>query len=330
MESDYVTSVENTVTNSVAATSYACEAIIIEETTIQSSEWLLYTICITGAIMITASSHLLRSYRQRKSRLKNEKVVVESTTTSPYAGFYHEIDENIFKDVTPSLPLESHPSKMEAVCFIPQETAFITRSTELVNTDYLNPVFEPEDEVVVESTTTSPYTSFYHEIDENILKDVTPSLCLVSHPSKMEAVCFIPQETSFTTRSTELDNTDYLDPVFAAEDEVENSQQQQMHKKDNMSTCYSVSNVIVPLSIKSINPSQFTENQHEDMDGYEIPVTVHQYIERSSGSDEDAADYKYYHVYQSLQKKCLTKNNDYEKLRTAESKTVNKPDLTNQ
>ncbi|CAG2185406.1 unnamed protein product [Mytilus edulis] len=105
-----VTSVENTVTH-IVVTGYASKAITIEETTI-----------------------------------KNSEAVVESTTTSPYAGFYHEIDENIFKDVTPSLPLESHPSKMEAMCFIPQENSLITRSTELVNTDYLDPVFAAEDD----------------------------------------------------------------------------------------------------------------------------------------------------------------------------------------
>ncbi|CAG2185404.1 unnamed protein product [Mytilus edulis] len=251
-----VTSVENTVTN-VVATGYVSEAISIEETTIKNShrpsnkEWLWYIICITGAIILTASTHLLRSYRKRKSRNTNGEAVVESTTISPHTGFYHEIDENIFNDVTP-----------------------------------------------------------------------VPSLSFVSHSSKMDAVCFISQEKSFITRSTELVNTDYLDPVFAAEDDEENWQQQQLHKKDNMSTCFSVSDVIVPLSIKSVNPFKVTETQHERLHGYEVPVTVHQYIESSSGSDEDATDYKYSHVYQSLQKDSQTKNNDYEKLRTAESKIV--------
>lgn len=215
-----------------------------------NKEWLLYTICITGAIIITASSHFLRSYRKRKPRLKNEKVLVESTTTSPYTGFYHEIDENIFNDVT-------------------------------------------------------------------------PSLCLVSHSSKMEAVCLISQEKSLITRSTELVNTEYLDPVFAAEDDEEYWQQQHLHKKDNMSTCFSVSDVIVPLSIKSDNPSKFTDTRHEHMHEYEVPVMVHQYIESSSGSDEDATDHKYSHVYQSLQKDSPTENNEYEKLRTPENKIVN-------
>ncbi|XP_063448078.1 protein draper-like [Mytilus trossulus] len=251
-----VTSVENTVTN-IVATGYASEAIIIEVTTIKKShsgpsnkEWLLYTICITGAIIITASSHLLRSYRKRKSRLKNEEVVVELTTTSPYTGFYHDIDDNIFNDVA-------------------------------------------------------------------------PSLCLVSHPSKMEAVCFIPHENSFITRSNEFVNTDYLYPVFAPEDDEENSQQQQLHKKDNMPTCFSVSDVIVPLSIKSVNPSKVTETRHEHMHGYKVPVTVHQCLESSSGSDEDETDYKYSHVYQSLQKGSPTEKNDYKKLRTAESNIIN-------
>ncbi|XP_063419260.1 uncharacterized protein LOC134702098 [Mytilus trossulus] len=250
-----VTSVENTFTN-IVVTGYASEAITIEETPIKSSEpsnkeWLWYTICITGAIIITASSHVLRSYRKRKLRLTNEEAVVESTTTSQYTGFYHEIDENIFKDVTPSLSLVSHPSKMEAMCFIPQENSLITRSTELVNTDY-------------------------------------------------------------------------LDPVFAAEDDEEYSQQQELHKKDNMSTCFSV---IVPLSIKSVNPSKVTETRHEHMHGYEVPVMVHQCIESSSGSDEDATDHKYSHVYQSLQKDSPTENNEYKKLRTPENKIVNDESL---
>ncbi|XP_052075376.1 uncharacterized protein LOC127712806 [Mytilus californianus] len=244
-----ITSAENTVTT-IVATGLPTEAIIIEETTIKScgpptKDWLLYTLGTAGFIILTVLSHLLRSYSKRKSRLKNEEEVLESTTTSPYTGVYHEIDENV-------------------------------------------------------------------------LTDVTLGVCLTSQSSNNEAVYFVPQERTSITTITEHIDTDYLDPVFAAEDEGDKSNDQ-MCKKESISTCSSDSDAIVSTSNENINPSKFKENRHEHLHRYNVPVTVHPCIESSSGTDEDATDDKYSHVYQSLQKDSQIKNNDYEKLRTTES-----------
>ncbi|CAC5415250.1 unnamed protein product [Mytilus coruscus] len=148
-----ITSADSTVTFMIA-TSIPREAIIIEVATIKVSgssnkDWILYTLCIAGVIVLTALTHLLRSYRQRKSskvRFKSEEVVLESTTTSPYTGAYDEIDENVITDNTPGVCLIATSSKMEVVYFVPQESMSITTITKHVDTDYLDRVFEAEDE----------------------------------------------------------------------------------------------------------------------------------------------------------------------------------------
>ncbi|XP_063419258.1 uncharacterized protein LOC134702096 [Mytilus trossulus] len=144
-------SYEDSTATLIISTSIPSKCIIIGETTIKyngssNMDWLLYTLCIAAVIVLTAFTHLLRSYQQRKStkRSKSEKVVWESTTTSPYTGTYDEIDENVLTDITPGLCVTAQQSRMEAVYFVPQESTYSTTITGQVKTDYLDPVFEAE------------------------------------------------------------------------------------------------------------------------------------------------------------------------------------------
>ncbi|XP_052073563.1 cell death abnormality protein 1-like [Mytilus californianus] len=143
-----ITSADSTVTT-IIATDFSSEAIIIEETAVKSSgpsnkEWLLYSLCIAGVIMLTALTHLLRYYKKRKSSklrplCNNKDVVLESTITSPFTGVYDEIDENVLTDNTEGLYVTTSSIYNEPVYFVPQESTSIS-------TDYLDPVFAAEEE----------------------------------------------------------------------------------------------------------------------------------------------------------------------------------------
>ncbi|XP_076107612.1 uncharacterized protein LOC143075914 [Mytilus galloprovincialis] len=236
----------------IISTSIPSKAIIIEETTVKyngssNMDWLLYTLCIAGVIVLTAFTHLLRSYQQRKStkRSKSGKVVWESTTTSPYTGTYDEIDENV-------------------------------------------------------------------------LTDNTSGLCVTAQKSRMEAVYFVPQERTYSTTITGQVKTDYLDPVFEAEiEEGEKSEDQTL-------TC---SLSIVPTGTESVSSSTSKENTHEHLHGNRVPVTIHQFIESSSGVDEDNTDNKCSHTYQSLQKESQISSNKYEQLQNPDSKIADNSKL---
>ncbi|CAG2221982.1 unnamed protein product [Mytilus edulis] len=242
---------ESTVTI-IISTSIPSKAIIFEETTDKykgssNMDWLLYTLCIAGVIVLTAFTHLLRSYQQRKStkRSKSEKVVWESTTTSPYTGTYDEIDENV-------------------------------------------------------------------------LTDNTSGFCVTAQKSRMEAVYFVPQESTYSTTITGQVKTDYLDPVFEAElEEGEKSE-------DQILTCSSSK---VSTGTESVRSSTSKENTHEHFHGNRVPVTIHQFIESSSGADEDTTENKCSHTYQSLQKESQISSNKYEQFQNPDSKIADNSKL---
>ncbi|CAC5361760.1 Protein FAM135A,Protein FAM135B [Mytilus coruscus] len=249
-----ITSAETTVTT-IIATDFSSETIIIEKTTIKRSgqsnkEVLLYSLCIAGVIMLTALTHLLRSYKKRKS------------------------------------------SKLRPLC--------------------------NNEDVVLESTITSPFSGVYDEIDENVLTDNTQGIYVTTPSSNNEPVYFVPQESTSISAITEHVDTDYLDPVFAAEEGGKSKDQ--IYEKDSIANCSFVSDAIVPKITENMSPSQLIENMHEYL--HEVPVTVHQCIESSSGSDEDAIGTEYSYVYQPLQKDVQMKSNEYEQLRMQERKTV--------
>lgn len=64
-------------------------------------EWIIYTLCVVGFLIIIALSHFVRSYRKRLSkniRRENRGEHIEmrqERVNQPYAEIYDEIDENL-------------------------------------------------------------------------------------------------------------------------------------------------------------------------------------------------------------------------------------------
>lgn len=98
-------------------------------------EWLIYTLCIVGVVIVTGLSHLVRSYKRHKSskeRLVNDEVVLARVHTSPYSGFYDEIDEDMLTD--------------EKVNFVPQDNNSDMKNTRSDDPGYLDPCFVIEED----------------------------------------------------------------------------------------------------------------------------------------------------------------------------------------
>ncbi|XP_071179489.1 uncharacterized protein [Mytilus edulis] len=202
-------------------------------------EWLIYTLCIAGVVIVTGLSHLFRSYRKRK-----------------------------------------HSKEM------------------LVNGD-----------LVLEQVTECPYSGFYDEIDENLLSD--------------DKSYFVPQDSHSVTKSTGIDDTGYLDACFATEEDERQKLQDKLSQMGSNSTSSSNSHVAAQKDSEYLHPyHSLQDNWKEDSHGYEAAVTVHHGIESSSGSDEEANNHKYSHVYQQLQKDRDTKGQAYEKPHTPKLKTI--------
>lgn len=64
-------------------------------------EWIIYTLCVVGFLIIIALSHFVRSYRKRLSKNigrenRGEDIEMrQERVDQPYAEIYDEIDENL-------------------------------------------------------------------------------------------------------------------------------------------------------------------------------------------------------------------------------------------
>lgn len=141
-------------------------------------------------------------------------------------------------------------------------------------------------DAVLEQSTEYPYTGSYDEIDEDMLLD--------------DHTFGVPQTT--VTASTE--DTGYLDPYFATEDDERNQLNDQTSHNENNSNCSSNSNLAIQNDTEYLNPYHtLQDNWKEVSHGYEVAVTVHTGFKSSCGSDEEATGHKYSHKYQDRYKK---------------------------
>lgn len=204
-------------------------------------EWLIYTLCIVGVVIVTGLSHLFRSYKRHKSskeRLENEEVVLARVHTSPYSGFYDEIDEDMLTD---------------------------------------------------------------------------------------DKVDFVPQGNHSDTKSTEPDDTGYLDPCFAIEEAESQSLEDTLLHVECNSTSSTNSDVTTQNDTEYLHPYHSLQDKwKENSPGYEVAVIVHLGTESCSSSEEEIPNPKYSHVYKSLEQERDIKGHMYEKPQTSSMKNDTK------
>lgn len=97
-------------------------------------DWMIYTVCIVGVLVLTCLSHLFRSYRKQtspKDRLTNDDIDLEQVIESPYSGMYDEIDEEMLTD--------------DKIYFVPHENHSVQESVGDDDTGYLDACVEFEE-----------------------------------------------------------------------------------------------------------------------------------------------------------------------------------------
>ncbi|CAG2246044.1 unnamed protein product [Mytilus edulis] len=149
-------------------------------------------------------------------------------------------------------------------------------------------VTQVNEAVVLEQGTSSPYSSVYDEIDEDMLTD--------------DKIYFVPQEKPLLRNKLDM-MTDYLDVCFVTEDEEQQKFDDKTSHTRSNSTLSSNSEIAARNDLEYLNPyNSLHDNWKRDIDGYEVAVTVQSIKDASSGSDEESTFHKYSHVYQQLQK----------------------------
>lgn len=122
---------------------------------------------------------------------------------------------------------------------------------------------QSNENVVLEQVTENPYSGFYDEIDESMLRE--------------DMSLFVPREGVCLTPGT--GQNDQIDiGLYLANDEndEENPTGDQL-EKDSMSYCSTDSNVAFQNDNQYLNPyHSLQENWKENSDRYEVTVNVHQ------------------------------------------------------
>ncbi|CAG2186383.1 unnamed protein product [Mytilus edulis] len=176
---------------------------------------------------------------------------------------------------------------------------------------------------ILEPLGPAPYIGAYDEIDENPLTfDTTDSNVTPQEPHYETVDCVFQERLSITT-STEHEDTGYLDPYFAIEDESDKLQDRTSQTECSSTNSFN-SDVVDQDIIAYKNIYQpLQENWQDNSHGYEIPVMVHEGFECSAGFDENTISNSYYNVYKPLQKNMDIMNTTYENQKSPETKAGN-------
>lgn len=127
--------------------------------------------------------------------------------------------------------------------------------------------------VVLELVTENPYSGFYDEIDESMLREDTSF--------------FVPQEGVYLTPGIEHNDKTDTDLYFENDEKEEENQKDDKLETDSMSYCSTDSNVAVQTDNQYLNPyHSLQENWKKDSHRYEVTVNVHQSNTNVLGSDE--------------------------------------------
>ncbi|XP_052072574.1 uncharacterized protein LOC127710657 [Mytilus californianus] len=310
-------------------------------------EWLIYTLCIVGVVIVTGLSHLFRSYRKRKhskEMLVNGDLVLEQVIESPYSGFYDEIDENMLAD--------------DKTYFVPQDNHSATKSTGHDDTGYLDACFATEEDEQQKlkdklsqkgsnSTSSSnshvaaqndtEYLHPYHTLQDNWKEDSHGYEAAVTVHHRTESSSGSDEESTnpkyshvyqplqkdrdMKGQAYEKPQTPKLKTVNDAKAWEATPSSALSHKGSSPA---SSSSSDVADDTEYLNPNHtLQDNWETNSHEYKVAMTVNPGTETSSGSDEETTYHKYSHVYQPLQKDRDMKGHAYEKPQTTKLKNVN-------
>ncbi|XP_052071061.1 uncharacterized protein LOC127709498 [Mytilus californianus] len=259
----------------------AKEATVIRNGT-SNTEWIIYTLCITGFFVLTVLYHLFRKYRKRHAldfRVVNEKVISKPLELTSYIDdIYDEVDENPLTFFTMGSNNTSQASRIDDIYDEVDENplAFVTMGSNVTSqashNETINFVFDDkQSNIAGNEHEEAGYFDLYFGMKEG-----------ADEQQENRAL----QKESISTSSSNSNvvgqnNTEYPKPY-------------------------------IPLQ------EYFQEESH----ACEIAVMVHQCIERSSGSDKDAKMNIYSNVNIPLQKDRQMNSQANENQLSHNSKTV--------
>ncbi|CAC5381341.1 unnamed protein product [Mytilus coruscus] len=160
------------------------------------------------------------------------------------------------------------------------------------------------EEVILKPLELSSYIDdIYDEVDVNPSTFVTTGSRVTSQASNNETINFVFNGRQSNTIDNIDDEAGYFDLYFAMKEDVNQQQENRALQKESSSTSSSNPNVIGQDNTEYLKPYiPLQEYCQEESHDCEVAVAVHPCIERSSGSDEDAAMNIYSNVYIPLQK----------------------------
>lgn len=124
------------------------------------NEWIVYTLCITGLIILLGVAHLFDKYRKRRSlnlRIHNEVVCLKSLKPTPYVGIYDAVDENPLTFDIPELNVELQASSIQNFNLLLQGRQSITTDIEDNETTGYLDLYFPMKEGNTDGIEQSPY-----------------------------------------------------------------------------------------------------------------------------------------------------------------------------
>ncbi|CAC5400709.1 unnamed protein product [Mytilus coruscus] len=158
------------------------------------------------------------------------------------------------------------------------------------------------EEDALELLESTPYMDHYNEVDKKPLTFVT-TVNAPSHEPQTETINFVFHERQSNTTCTVHDEVGYLDLYFVMKEDLNHQEENRSSQNQSLSTSSFNSNFFGQDNTEYFKPYKpLQEYSQEDSQGCEVAVTVHQHIERSSRSEENASSNIYSNVYQLLQK----------------------------
>ncbi|CAC5373673.1 unnamed protein product [Mytilus coruscus] len=142
---------------------------------------------------------------------------------------------------------------------------------------------------------------------------------VTSQASHNETINFVFHERQSNTIGNIDDEAGYFDLYFAIEEDANDQLEDRASQKENLSISSSTSNVVSQDNTEC--PKLLQKYCQEDSHAFDVTVTVHQCIKRSSWSDEDPTSDKYSNICIPLLKDRQINSQANESHSSSESKT---------
>ncbi|CAC5383987.1 unnamed protein product [Mytilus coruscus] len=167
---------------------------------------------------------------------------------------------------------------------------------------------------------TSYIDDIYDEVDKKPLTFDTTGSNVTSQASNNETINFVFNESHSNTKGNIDDEAGYFDLYFAMKEDANDQLEDRASQIKSLAISSFTSNVVSQDNTECPKPLQ--EYCQEDSHAFDVTVTVHQCIKRSSWSDEDATSNIYSNVCIPLQKDKQINSQAKENHLSSESKTV--------